>query len=155
MTLRRIALAAAVAVAGLALTACEKPAPGVSVFSGTTTEHRAALCWSFSGETLQPEQCAQDLVQRALDGDGVASVPTLANQTVGISVDPTVADTGWFPILGSQRLTEEPVRSTYFRFTFPAVQVPADGVPLQIVAGDGQTTRGIWIFRLVPTPSIG
>jgi hypothetical protein len=155
MNLRRLALVSAIAVAGLALAACEKPPPGASVFSGTTTEHRGALCWSFNEASLTPEQCAQDVIQGALNGDGVASIPTAANQTVGISVDPSVADVGWYPILGDQRLTQEPVRSTYFRFVFPAVQVPSQGVPLQIVAGDGQNTRGIWIFRLVPTPSIG
>jgi hypothetical protein len=47
-------------------------------------------------------------------------------------------------------LTSTPLTSPYFRFTFPDLQeVPEDGVLLQIVAGQGDSTRGIWIFRLV------
>ena len=47
----RPVLAGSLALVGvLALTACEKPPPGVSVVSGMTSANRAALCWSFDGE---------------------------------------------------------------------------------------------------------
>ena len=42
-----------------------------------------------------------------------------------------------------------PLETTYYRFTYPDLQeVPEDGVLLQIVAGRGESTRGIWVFRL-------
>lgn len=155
MKLRRPILAASVSVLSvLALAACEKPAPGVSVVSGMTSAYRAALCWSFDGEPLSAETCAQDVVTEALDGSDVARVPVIPGQVIGISVDPVVADAGWFPVIGSQRLTQQPITSTYYRFTYPDLQeVPADGVSLQVVAGaDG--TLGLWIFQLIPSPGV-
>ena len=155
MKLRRPVLAASVSVLSvLALAACEKPAPGVSVVSGMTSAHRAALCWSFDGEPLSAETCAQDVVTEALDGADVARVPVIPGQVIGISVDPVVADAGWFPVIGSQRLTQQPITSTYYRFTYPDLQeVPTDGVSLQVVAGaDG--TLGLWVFQLIPSPGV-
>lgn len=151
----RVGLAVVFAASAVTLAACEKPAPGVSVFAGTTTKYQAALCWSFDGSSLSNEKCAQDVVQNALSGDGVASIPVIPGETIGISVDPIVASQGWTPVIGTQRLLEEPITSTYFRFSFPDLQqLPPDGVPLQIVAGTGDETRGIWIFRLIPNPGV-
>jgi hypothetical protein len=152
---RRAALLAAAGASVLALSACEKPSPGVSVFSGTSTEHSQALCWSFDGASLDSTACAQDVIEDALRGGGVGTIPVVPGETIGISVDPTVAREGWTPVVGSQRLLETPTTSTYYRFTFPDLQeVPEAGLPLQVVAGQGDTTVGIWIFRLVPRPGI-
>lgn len=146
-----VALAALAIVCGLGLSACEKPAPGVSVVSGMTSAYREALCWSFDGEPLGPETCAQDVVTQALEGEQVATLPVLSGSIIGISVDPKVADLGWYPVVGSQRLTQEPIFTTYYRFTYPDLQpVPAKGVALQVVAGQGTETLGLWVFRIVP-----
>lgn len=149
---RRAALVAATAAAAaVLLSGCEKPAPGVSVFSGTTTEHRQAVCWAFESDALEPGDCAQDLLTDASAGDVVARIPVVPGDTIGISVDPTVAKAGWTPVIGQQRLTSNPLDTTYYRFTYPDLQeVPAGGVLLQIVAGRGESTRGIWVFRLDP-----
>lgn len=153
--LGRPALAASLAIAGaLLLGACEKPAPGVSVVSGMTSAYRAALCWSFDGEPLSPENCAQDVVTQALEGADVARIPVIPGQVIGISVDPVVAEAGWYPVIGSQRLTQQPVTSTYYRFTYPDLQeVPVDGVSLQVVAG-AEGTLGLWVFQLIPAPGV-
>lgn len=149
---RRSQLAGAVVVAAsavLLLSGCDKPAPGISVFSGTATEHRQAVCWSFESEALEPGDCAQDLLTEASAGDAVARIPVVPGDTIGISVDPKVAEAGWTPVIGQQRLTTTPLETTYYRFTYPDLQeVPADGVLLQVVAGRGESTRGIWVFRL-------
>ncbi|MFZ9986534.1 MAG: hypothetical protein ACO3ID_04205 [Candidatus Nanopelagicales bacterium] len=142
------------AVSVLALAACEKPAPGVSVVSGMSSAYRAALCWSFDGEPLSAETCAQDVVTEALDGADVAAIAVIPGQVIGISVDPAVADAGWFPVIGSQRLTQRPITSTYYRFTYPDLQeVPVDGVSLQVVAGS-EGTLGLWVFQLVPSMGV-
>lgn len=147
----RWALTAALAVSAvLVLSGCEKPAPGVSVFSGTTTKNEAAVCWAFDTPSLEPGDCAQDLITQASSGQQVARIPVVPGDTVGISVDKVVAESGWTPVIGQQRLTSTPLSTPYFRFTFPDLQeVPEDGVLLQVVAGRGDSTRGIWIFRLV------
>ncbi len=155
MRLRRSFLAGSLAaVSVLALAACEKPAPGVSVVSGMSSAYRAALCWSFDGEPLSAETCAQDVVTEALDGADVAAIPVIPGQVIGISVDPAVADAGWFPVIGSQRLTQRPITSTYYRFTYPDLQeVPVDGVSLQVVAGS-EGTLSLWVYQLVPSMGV-
>jgi len=76
-------------------------------------------------------------------------VSVLPGDTVGISVDPVVAETGWFVLLGNQRMSVDPISSLYYRFTFPeALDIPAEGILLQIVASRGEGARGIWVFKL-------
>jgi hypothetical protein len=152
----KVGIAVGLTGAGLlALAGCEKPGPGVSVVSGTTSEWRESLCWSFSGEPLSPETCAQDIVTQALDGSEVARIPVIPGGTVGISVDPVVADAGWYPVVGSQRLTQQAITSTYYRFTYPDLQqIPEDGIALQVVAGQGESTVGLWVFQLVPDQGV-
>lgn len=146
-----VPLALTVVAASLVLTGCTKPAPGASVFAGTVTKHREATCWAFDAEALGSGECAQDLIEQAASGDAVSVIPVIPGQTIGISVEPVVADTGWFPVVGNQRLTTTPITSTYYRFTFPELQeVPAEGLLLQIVAGTDAQTRGIWVFKLDP-----
>lgn len=147
---RRTLLAIGVASLALAtLTGCTKPAPGATVFTGTQSAHREATCWAFNADTLGEGECAQELIAQAASGDGVSSLKVIPGDTVGISVEPVVAETGWFPVVGNQRLTAEPITETYFRFTFPELQeIPAEGLLLQVVAGQGSNTRGIWVFKL-------
>lgn len=98
--------------------------------------------------------CAQDVVTEAISGPRVARIPVAPGQTVGISVEPVVAAAGWSPVIGTQRLTAEPLTSLYYRFAFPELQeVPAEGLDLQIIAGVGEKTKGIWIYKLVPLSS--
>lgn len=153
MSRTRRAMAVGLAAASVfALAGCDKPAPGATVFAGTTSKHQEALCWAFDAPQLAPGACAQDIVTGAVSGDRVAQIPVVPGETVGISVDPVVADTGWFVAIGNQRLTQDPITSTYYRFQFPSLQqVPADGFALQIIAGRDTRTRGIWVFKLVPS----
>jgi len=156
MPVRRLAAPAVITLLAVAssllLAACEKPAPGVSVVSGTISAYREALCWSFGGEPLEPDTCAQNVLTQALEGEQVATLPVLSGDVVGVSVDPKVADLGWYPVVGSQRLTQEPVFTTYYRSTYSDLQpVPPKGVALQVVAGQGTETLGLRVFRIVPT----
>ncbi len=90
------------------------------------------------------------VVQKATAGGKVPTVKVIPGSTVGISVDPVVADNGWFPAIQGQRLSQTPIKSTYFRFTFPQAQIPADGYTLEIIGRGSQATdtRGIWVFKL-------
>ena len=147
---RRIAsIVVIAAAAALTLTACEKPAPGMSVFAGTTTKFQEAICWAFDSPALEPGDCAQSLIAEASTGDNVPRIPVVPGETIGISVDPVVADSGWSPVIGQQRLVSTPLETTYYRFTYPDLQeIPPDGILLQVVAGRGDAAKGIWVFRL-------
>lgn len=133
----------------MVMTGCMKPLPGATVFSGSNSQHRQATCWAFDAEELGAGDCAQDLIAQAAEGDAVSVVSVIPGDIVGISVEPVVAETGWFVVLGDQRMTADPVTSTYYRFTFPeTLEIPTEGILLQIVASTGVGARGIWVFKL-------
>ncbi len=146
MTRARLLLAVpALAVVAVGLTACDKPNPGATAFSGTNSVYRPAACWAPEGSYLSADSCGADLISPPES----ATIPAVAGQTIGISVDPTVAEVGWYPVLGGTRLTENPVTDTYFRFTPTEAQVGAPAT-LSVLAGDAGGTRGVWTYRLVP-----
>ena len=133
----------------LLLSGCTKPLPNATVFSGSNSQNRQATCWAFETEELGTGDCAQDLIAQAATGDAVSVVSVFPGDTVGISVDPAVAETGWFVVLGDKRLNANPITSLYYRFTFPETrEIPAEGELLQIYASTGVGARGIWIFKL-------
>lgn len=145
---RAVVIAIAAATAALSLTACEKPNPVASVFSGTVSDWQPALCWNHDDEPLDLEACAQAVLAAAEDGP---QIPVVPGSTIGISVDPVVAEAGWRPVVNGQDLVPELITSTYFRFTFPDLQaVPEEGVRMQILAGPADQARGVWSFTLVP-----
>ena len=144
----------AVVAGAVALTGCEKPNPGATVWSGTHSEHAAALCWSFDAATpIDETECARSVQQRAEAGGEVPRVSVSGGQTVGISVDPVVTDNGWIPVIGNERLSEQPITAPYWRFTYPDFQeTPPEGLELQILAlGENEgELRGLWAYNLVP-----
>lgn len=144
----RVMLAAALALTGGTLAGCEVPAPAITVFSGTDSVRASALCWAFDAEQLEPGQCARDLITGESTGDA-PSLEVIGGNTVGISVDKSVAAEGWVISVAGQQLVERPIEGTYFRFTFPNQQIPEDGFALQVLTGDNQL-RGVWAVRLVP-----
>ena len=63
---RRSLAIALVALSPLVLAGCEKPYPGVTAWSGTSSEHVEALCWQpkeLGG--LTPRECAEDVLATA------------------------------------------------------------------------------------------
>lgn len=155
MTLRGALAVGAVAAGVLALTGCEKPYPGATVWSGTQSEFESALCWSFDPAVgVDEENCVTSLSEIAAGASGLPELEVSAGNTLGISVDPVVADNGWVPVIAGQRLVEEPLTSTYWRFTFPQ-QPPAEGFEMQILANteDGEQLRGVWAFKISPRAS--
>ena len=72
---RRSLAIALVALSPLVLAGCEKPYPGVTVWSGTSSEHVEALCWQpkeIGG--LTPKECAQDVRDAAGSGQGITAL---------------------------------------------------------------------------------
>ncbi|MEO8105825.1 MAG: hypothetical protein ABI720_00770 [Actinomycetes bacterium] len=145
------------AFALLALAACDKPAPSVTVFSGTTSAHREAICWSFEADRpVEKGDCSLDLEAQPADEvadtllDEIAVIATRPGQTVGISVDPVVAENGWLVSINGAPLTRSPVTDKYFRFTMPPRPLRKGDAQLviQAVTEGGDEIRGSWIFGL-------
>jgi len=149
---RRLAIAA-VALTPLLLTGCEQPDPGVTAWSGTSSVRAEAVCWQPEGGSLGTGDCAEDILSAAAAGEGVQTLDVRPGGTVGISVDPVVADAGWSVQIGTQTLVTD-LSDTYFRFTFPETGVDSGGAAgfvMQVVANARPTgTRGHWFFRLLP-----
>ena len=161
MPSRRPLLTALFASLGLlALTACEKPAPGATVFSGSTSAHREAICWSFDAtQAVEKGDCSLDLEgQPAGDVaqtllDEIAIISTTGGETVGISVDPAVAENGWLVSINGRSLNREALTEKYFRFTMPPTALRRGDAQLVISAltEDGSQVRGTWLFGLSDT----
>jgi hypothetical protein len=153
MTLPHRALATGlVALSPLLLAGCEKPNPGVTVWSGTSSEHVAALCWQHEeGAPLGARDCARDVLDRASSGEGITRLEVSPGDTVGISVDTVVAENGWSVQIAGNTLAAG-LTETYYRFPFPANVAPeGPGYTLQVLAAAGDTgTRGYWFFQLLP-----
>lgn len=129
--------------------ACTKPNPGVTVTSGTSSSHSLAICWS-EETSIDASRCSESQVAGALSDPNTPIITVISDQTLSISVDPKVAEFGWYPAINGQRLSAKATTSTYYRFTFPQTEIPPSGFNLQIVS-QSQTggTRGIWIFKLL------
>jgi len=148
--LRSKILASGVAVVlACTLTACEKPNPEATVTAGTSSAHGRALCWA-QAAAISAQSCAETLVAGAINNPDTPTVALVSDETVGISVDPKVAEFGWYAAIGGQRLTTKAIYGTYYRFTFPQTDIPDTGFSLQIIAQNAQNSaRGIWVFKLV------
>lgn len=151
-THRRLALVAVAALTPILLAGCEKPKPGVTVWSGTSSEHVEATCWQFDDPgSLSANDCAQDLLQKAGQGEGITRLEVAPGDTVGVSVDPVVAEHGWSVQIAGQTLAAG-LTDTYYRFTFPeSVATEGPGYTLQVIAAAQPSgTRGYWFFQLLP-----
>ena len=149
--IRRTSAIAAVALACLTLAGCAKPNPGVSVVTGLGgAQHQEALCWGADGQ-VSAQTCAADILTGAIEGGSVPTAGLVPGATVGISVDPVVAETGWVPSINGQALVTAPLHQEYYRFQYPSLQaVPAEGLYLDVRALSGDLTRGFWVFKLTP-----
>jgi hypothetical protein len=154
------ARSAAVAVASVALlailAACDKPTPGVTVFSGTHSANREAICWSPEADqpvtgsdcSLQLGSSDPDVDKQLIDQ--VAIIATSPGATVGISVDPVVAADGWVVTINGRALTRDTITDKYFRFTMPPRPLRRGDAQLviQAVTSGGDGVRGAWLFGL-------
>ena len=127
------------------LASCEKPAPRVTFFSGTSTAWVSPVCFSWDGK-VDAQQCITDAAARAASGQ-TGRLNVVPDNTVGISVDTSVAEAGWTPTLAGTALTEQPLNTTYFRFTSPRVQASDQGYPLAVISEGGEQP-GVWAVRI-------
>lgn len=149
---RRLLASASAAGALLALTACEKPGPIVTVVSGGQSVYTEAATWCFEEQT--PPECAER-------SEGTTELAVRGGETVGVDVGKQVVERGWFVELsepegqgqGQQPQRSEPQNGHYFTFTAP--NLPTGSSLLLTVRalgegeGEGETT-GEWRFTLTP-----
>jgi hypothetical protein len=140
MPARRRALALGIVVVGLgAVSACEKPAPYVTVVSGTTSASARAACYAHTGT-----------VDVACGGLARAPVlPVTAGDRVGVSVDSSMLPGGWY--VAAQQGRSRPISDYYFAFQVGDADLRGGDMVLRVVdLGRQQRPKGVWVFRLRP-----
>ena len=149
MTARRRLLAAASATFALAvLTACERPAPLVTVVSGGTSVYTEAAAYCFDeGQTLESGACAS----RA---EEVPVIPVRQGERIGIDVDKELVDRGWQlelvdPADPQRTQASDTITDHYFPFTAPGI-APGGELQLNVRTVNAENApTGEWRFLLV------
>ncbi len=151
---RRLFATASAAGALLALSACEQPAPIVTVVSGGESVYAEATSYCFEGQSVAKGDCATR-------GSGTTELTVRGGQTVGVDVDKDLLERGWYIELSdpaaaaqggqaAQPQRSEPQTGHYFTFTAP--NLPAGTTLLLTVRslGDAGQPSGEWSFSLKP-----
>lgn len=139
------AIAPALVIAG-----CEKPHPSVSLWSGTKSVNAEAACWNNDPARVGAKDCLAELQTLASSGATLAALPIRSNGSLGISVDPELAESGWTATIAGQQLTQTPVTETYFRISLPS-ELPQQDFLLTVAANAPKGgNRGVWLFKLIP-----
>ena len=149
MTARRRLLAAASATFALtALTACEKPAPLVTVVSGGESVYTEASSYCFEeGQTLQGGDCA-------VRAKPAQVLETRQGERIGIDVDKELVERGWQlehvdPADPQRTQGSSTITDHYFPFTAPGI-APGGKLLLTVRTVDDQNApTGEWQFELV------
>lgn len=153
MNARRPLACVAAVGALLALSACEKPAPIVTVVNEGRSVYSEANVWCFEG------QSGDDCAERA---EGAKRLEVLSG-TLGVDVDKELADGRWIVSLvdtanPEQQLVSSGVREDehYYSFELPelppetrlllSVRALEEGAPAE---GAEPAARGTWQFELV------
>jgi hypothetical protein len=78
---------------------------------------------------------------------GTESLKVKPGATVGISVDPAIADNGWVPAIGNRALVSEPIKDSYYRLTLDADQIQQGSLQVFATTGASQV-RGAWVIDI-------
>ena len=149
MTARRRLLAAASATfAVTALTACEKPAPLVTVVSGGTSVYSEAAAYCFEeDQTLAGGECAQRSPE-------VRRIEVRQGERIGIDVDKELVERGWQleiqdPADPQRTQASSTITDHYFPFTAPGIAPGGTLVLIVRTVGADDAPTGEWQFELV------
>lgn len=128
----------------LALGACEKPTPGVTVSSGASAVHTEATTYCRDGQSAAPRNCVENL-------DRLSVVRVKAGDRVGIDVAKTIADKGWILVDTGANARSDVQDEMHFSYTPDFSSSPVINLEIRSldrVAEDAAIT-GVWTFQLV------
>lgn len=149
-TRRRLFATASAAFAVAALTACEKPAPLVTVVNAGRSVYSEANTYCFEEQSFEAADCAKRK-------SGETELAVVSGEPVGVDVGKELVEGQWFIELSdpsspegqAQPQQSQPQTGHYFKFTAPSL--PEGGSLLLTVRSlEGERPTGVWTFRLVP-----
>jgi len=144
---RPLACVAAVA-ALLGLSACEKPAPIVTVVNEGRSTYAEASTWCFEDQT--GDECATR-------SEGATDL-RVQRGPLGVDVDEELVDVGWVVTLTDEARPEAPLLppevqrgNHYYSFDIPDLPRGTTlRLRIQALTEGGEPDRGSWEFRLRP-----
>ncbi|QKW07229.1 DUF2771 domain-containing protein [Streptomyces sp. NA04227] len=144
---RAVAVLGAVSAGLLALSACDKPTPVVTITVGTDSVNSEASCYDEDKPLKATE--IQDCLQ---DDKDIESISVDPDETVRFGVDKKIADEGWVILLNGQPATN-PSKKTYMTlpgsaFFNPQLGIKGDDITISIAEGSGKDVHGLWSFKL-------
>jgi hypothetical protein len=116
--------------------------PLVTVFSpGSGSVTVSPQCWS-PDDVVSEQDCAST--------SNLGRIEVQPGATIGINVDPEIAELGWVPAVAGKRLVARDLDSTYYRFALSEANFAETAEPaLEVYAiDDEQKTRGLWVLQL-------
>ncbi len=147
---RRLLAASSALLSAVALTACEKPTPLVTLVSGGEHTYAEANLFCFDeAETVESGECAERV-------QGLTELRVSGGQQVGIDVGKELVERGWQATLTDPASPEDAQRTPvqddhWFSFTAPTLQ-PGGRLLLTVTSlGEGEAATGEWQFALLPT----
>lgn len=132
----------------LALTGCEKPTPGVTLASGGTSVHSESTLYCHSAADLASQTCSEHT-------DRVTVLPVVQGALVGIDVDSSISDKGWYVVDADANQRSAVQDEHYFTINADFSDRPVKNLinlevrSLDRVAEDGAQVLGVWKFQLV------
>lgn len=155
---RRAATAAGAVTLGLlALTACDKPTPFVTVTVGSSSATTEAVkgCYEDDGKLPNKE------FQACLNKEAVKTLTVKAGEKVRIGVEPEIAESSWLLVVdGDPRIMEDATEATYRTFDSDVLfsqrdemgqpAQPKKSVIISVVEANEKKTgaKGVWTFEL-------
>ena len=154
---RRLAATVAASAALIGLTACERPTPIVTLYSGGTSLYDEAFSYCFPGQDPAKEPGTPGACR--FDADRQPEVLEVRpGDEVVVDVDREIADSGWYVVLQatvggqprSSRLATQQDHVTSFQPVFtqpPTIRVQVH--KLEAPRDDAKPV-GVWQFTIVP-----
>jgi hypothetical protein len=132
----------------LALSACEKPAPIVTVVNEGRSTYAEANRWCFEGQT--GDECATR-------SEGATEL-RVQRGTLGVDVDKELVEAGWIVTLTDEARPDQPLLppevqrgNHYYSVDIPDLSRGASlRLEVEALGEDGEPGRGSWVFRLRP-----
>ncbi|OEV04889.1 hypothetical protein [Streptomyces oceani] len=132
----------------LALAACEKPTPLMTVTVGSDTVTAEAACYE-DGAVL--DDAKANACSKKDDAEQTITVDK--DEKIRIGVEPDMAEDGWLLLVNNQPVLSEPSDETYLTFPGEAffqkqgptgTPVPTESAKITVVQTADKKVKGVW-----------
>ncbi|MGF7238427.1 MAG: hypothetical protein ACQSGP_26210 [Frankia sp.] len=135
---RRLAAVPVVGVAVVALAACDRPTPSVSLQSGKTYVTTSATQYVRGGQVTK-------------HSPPIPRITVVPGGIIAVDVAPSVASHGYYLSVGGQRITDT-IKKDHYRLEVGNTNGQAQIVLFQAPKSGSTNASGSWVFNLTVAP---